>query len=276
MKASQVSRRWLLTLSLSLVAAGVFVQAQTATQPFTPEVGQPGKDVVWVPTPQAMVDKMLDMAKVTAQDFVIDLGSGDGRTVITAAKRGARAQGIEYNPDMVALSQRNAAAEGMSARATFAKADLFESDFSQASVITMFLLPEINLRLRPKILDLKPGTRIVSNTFTMEDWSPDETATVSTDCSTWCTALFWIVPAKVEGAWQLPQGTLNLRQRFQMISGTLSSGANTSAITAATLRGDQINFSAGGVQYTGRVNGNVMQGTTGTGASWRATRAGGG
>ena len=276
MKASHFWRRSLLTLSLSLAAASVFVHAQTVTQTFTPEVGQPGKDVVWVPTPQTMVDKMLDMAKVTPQDFVIDLGSGDGRTVITAAKRGARAQGIEYNPDMVALSQRNAAAEGMSARATFAKADLFESDFSQASVITMFLLPEINLRLRPKILDLKPGTRIVSNTFTMEDWSPDETATVGTDCSTWCTALFWIVPAKVEGAWQLPQGTLNLRQRFQMISGTLSGGNNTGAITAATLRGDQISFSAGGVQYTGRVNGNVMQGTTGTGASWRATRAGGG
>ena len=278
MKALHLWRRSLLTLGWSLLAASVFVQAQTATQTFTPEVGQPGKDVVWVPTPQSMVDKMLDMAKVTAQDFVIDLGSGDGRTVITAAKRGARAQGIEYNPDMVALSQRNAAAEGMSARATFAKADLFESDFSQASVITMFLLPEINLRLRPKILDLKPGTRIVSNTFTMDDWSPDETATVSTDCSTWCTALFWIVPAKVEGAWQLPQGTLNLRQRFQMISGTLSGGSNTAAtaITAATLRGDQISFTAGGVQYTGRVNGNVMQGTTGTGASWRATRAGGG
>jgi len=278
MKASHLRRSALLILGLSLVAASVFVQTQTATQTFTPEVGQPGKDVVWVPTPQTMVDKMLDMAKVTAQDFVIDLGSGDGRTVITAAKRGARAQGIEYNPDMVALSQRNAAAEGMSARATFAKADLFESDFSQASVITMFLLPEINLRLRPKILDLKPGTRIVSNTFTMDDWSPDETATVSTDCSTWCTALFWIVPAKVEGAWQLPQGTLNLRQRFQMISGTLSGGSNTAAtaITAATLRGDQISFTAGGVQYTGRVNGNVMQGTTGTGASWRATRAGGG
>jgi phospholipid N-methyltransferase len=275
MKASHLWRRSLLTLSLSLAAASVFVHAQTATQTFTPEVGQPGKDVVWVPTPQTMVDKMLDMAKVTAQDFVIDLGSGDGRTVITAAKRGARAQGIEYNPDMVALSQRNAAAEGMSARATFAKADLFESDFSQASVITMFLLPEINLRLRPKILDLKPGTRIVSNTFTMDDWSPDETAVVGTDCSTWCTALFWIVPAKVEGAWQLPQGTLNLRQRFQMISGTLSSGNNTAAITSATLRGDQISFSAAGVQYTGRVNGSVMQGTTGTGASWRATRAGG-
>src|SRR5712671_810780 len=268
MKASHLRRSALLTLGLSLVATSVFVQAQTATQTFTPEVGQPGKDVVWVPTPQTMVDKMLDMAKVTAQDFVIDLGSGDGRTVITAAKRGARAQGIEYNPDMVALSQRNAATEGMTARATFAKADLFESDLSQATVITMFLLPDINLRLRPKILDLKPGTRIVSNTFTMAEWAPDQMETVGGECETWCTALFWLVPAKVEGAWQLPQGMLNLRQQFQVISGTMASGTTTAPITAATLQGDQISFSAGGVQYTGRVNNNSMQGTTSAGASW--------
>ena len=134
-------------------------------QDYEPRVGQAGKDVVWVPTPQALVDKMLDLAKVTPSDYLIDLGSGDGRTVITAAKRGVRAHGIEYNPDMVELSKRNAAQEGVSDKATFAKADLFESDFSQATVITMFLLPEINLKLRPKILDLKPGTRIVSNSF---------------------------------------------------------------------------------------------------------------
>src|SRR4026209_2437785 len=148
------------------------------TKEFEPQVGQEGKDVIWVPTPQALVDKMLDMAKVTAKDYVIDLGSGDGRTVITAAKRGAKALGIEYNPDMVELSKRNAAKEGVSDKANFMKADLFESDFSQAQVVTMFLLPDINIRLRPKILNLKPGTRIVSNTFTMGDWTDDETATV--------------------------------------------------------------------------------------------------
>jgi Methyltransferase domain len=271
MKASQLRRRSVLTLGLSLVAVSVFAQA-AGTQTFKPEVGQPGKDVVWVPTPQSLVDRMLDIAKVTPQDYLIDLGSGDGRTVITAAKRGARALGIEYNPDMVALSQRNAVAAGMTARATFTKADLFETDFSQANVITMFLLPDINLRLRPKILDLKPGTRIVSNTFTMEDWMPDETSSVSEDCVSWCTALFWVVPAKVEGAWQLGQGTLNLRQQFQMISGTLSNGATPATITDATLRGDQISFSAGNVKYTGRVSGNSMQGTTSAGASWSATR----
>ena len=274
MKAWQRVRRLVLTLGLSLVAVSVFAQAPTPSQPFAPEVGQPGKDVVWVPTPQALVDRMLDMAKVTPQDYVIDLGSGDGRTVITAAKRGARAHGIEYNPDMVALSQRNAGTAGLSARATFAKADIFESDFSQASVITMFLLPDINLRLRPKILDLKPGTRIVSNTFAMDDWTPDETSVIGGDCVAWCTALFWIVPAKVDGIWQLPQGQLELRQSFQIISGIVTSGTNTTLITGAALRGDQISFSAGGVQYTGRVNGSVMQGTTSGGGAWRATRKG--
>ncbi len=148
-------------------------QAQPAKE-FQPSVGQEGKDVIWVPTPQALVDKMLDMAKVTPKDYVIDLGSGDGRTVITAAKAGSKALGIEYNPDMVELSKHNAAKEGVSDKASFVKADLFESDFSQAQVITMFLLSSINLKLRPKILDLKPGTRIVSNTFNMGDWKPDQ------------------------------------------------------------------------------------------------------
>src|SRR5213593_592064 len=203
----------------------IFQQAAPAQGQFQPEVGQEGKDVVWVPTPQALVDKMLDMAKVTPQDYVIDLGSGDGRTVITAAKRGSKAHGIEYNPEMVELSKRNAAKEGVSDRATFAKADLFESDFSQAQVITMFLLSSINMKLRPKILDLKPGTRIVSNTFNMGEWKPDQSSTVP-GCNSWCTAHLWIVPAKVEGTWNLTQGELTLKQAFQMISGTLRSGSS--------------------------------------------------
>src|SRR5512134_4066794 len=158
-------------LLLPALFAGL-VHAQSATSTYEPTVGQEGKDVVWVPTPQALVDKMLDMAKVTPNDFVMDLGSGDGRTVITAAKRGATAMGIEYNPDMVTLSQKNAADAGVSAKATFVKADLFEQDLSKPTVITMFLLPSINMKLRPKILDLRPGTRIVTNSFTMEDWQP--------------------------------------------------------------------------------------------------------
>jgi hypothetical protein len=259
-----------LSLALTLVIMlSAFAQAQPAKQEFQPEVGQAGKDVVWVPTPQALVDKMLEMAKVTPKDYVIDLGSGDGRTVITAAKHGSKALGIEYNPDMVELSKRNAAKEGVSDKATFQKADLFESDFSQAQVITMFLLPSINLKLRPKILNLKPGTRIVSNSFDMEDWKPDQTENVE-GCSNWCTAHLWIVPAKVEGNWKLAQGELTIKQTFQMISGTLKNG-NASSQISGKLNGDQISFTAGGTQYTGRVSGNSMEGTAGAN-KWNATR----
>jgi len=263
------SRRDFLTLALCAALAGGIAQAQSAKD-YQPEVGQAGKDVVWVPTPQALVDKMLDMAKVTPKDYVIDLGSGDGRTVITAAKRGSKALGIEYNPEMVELSKRNAAKEGVSDKATFMKADLFESDFSQAQVITMFLLPSINLKLRPKILDLKPGTRIVSNSFDMEEWKPDETANNVEGCTNWCTAHLWIVPAKVGGTWKMPQGELSIKQTFQMITGTLKSGNVASPINGK-LTGDQITFTAAGRQYTGRVNGNSMEGSAG-GAKWSATR----
>ncbi|HEV2008534.1 MAG TPA: class I SAM-dependent methyltransferase [Burkholderiales bacterium] len=265
----------LLTLMLSLSAAVVFGQAQPAPKEFEPQVGQEGKDVIWVPTPQALVDKMLDMAKVTANDYVIDLGSGDGRTVITAAKRGARALGIEYNPDMVELSKRNAAKENVAGKATFMKADIFESDFSQATVITMYLLPQINVKLRPKILDLKPGTRIVSHAFTMEEWTPDDKASVPDSNAYNRTAYLWIVPAKVEGAWQLPQGELALKQSFQMVTGTLNSGGNTTPITNGKLRGDQISFTAGNAEYSGRVNGNTIEGAVkgSTSGGWSATRA---
>jgi hypothetical protein len=257
----------LLALSLSLF--DYTAHAQPASE-FQPQVGQDGKDVIWVPTPQALVDKMLDMAKVTPKDYVIDLGSGDGRTVITAAKRGAKALGIEYNPEMVELSKRNAAKEGVSDKASFIKADLFESDFSQAQVITMFLLSSINLKLRPKILDLKPGTRIVSNTFDMADWKPDENATLP-GCNSWCTAHLWIVPAKVDGTWTSPQGELTFKQTFQTVSGTLKSGNAVTPISG-TLNGDQLSFSAGNVAYSGRVNGSSIEGTAG-GAKWNATRA---
>jgi len=242
---------------------------------YKPQVGQAGKDVVWVPTPQVLVDKMLDMAKVTPKDYVIDLGSGDGRTVITAAKRGSRALGIEYNPDMVELSKRNAAKEGVTDRAQFVKADLFESDFSQAQVITMFLLPSINLKLRPKILDLKPGTRVVSNTFDMDNWEPDETAEISPTegCTSYCKAYLWIVPAKVAGSWKLPDGELTVVQTFQSITGTLKSADNSQPIKGK-LVGDRISFTAGGAQYSGRVSGDAMEGTVGSGTSWKATRVG--
>ena len=259
-----------LALAAFLCAAPAWA-AQSAGE-FQPQVGQEGKDVIWVPTPQALVDKMLDMGKVTPRDYVIDLGSGDGRTVITAAKRGARALGIEYNPDMVELSKRNAAKDGVSDKASFAKADLFESDFSQATVITMFLLPDINIRLRPKILDLKPGTRIVSNSFTMGDWSSDETVSVKDGCVSYCTAHLWIVPAKVEGNWQLGDGELALKQTYQMLSGSLRRGTNNTPIANAKLNGDQISFSIGALRYSGRVAGKSMEGTISSGGPWNASQ----
>lgn len=274
MLISRAVRVWSLTLFLSVIAAETYVRAQPAQKEYQPQVGQEGKDVIWVPTPQALVDKMLDMAKVTAKDYVIDLGSGDGRTVITAAKRGAKALGIEYNPDMVELSKRNAAKEGVNDKASFVKADLFESDFSQATVITMFLLPDINLKLRPKILGLKPGTRIVSNSFTMGEWTADETTSVKDGCASYCTAYLWIVPAKGEGTWKLPQGELTLKQTFQMLSGTLKNGANIAQISNGKLNGDQITFTAGGAQYSGRVNGSVMEVTSNSGGNFKATLAG--
>jgi hypothetical protein len=268
-----VRRSISVALCLSFFAApGVFAQAQTAPGEFTPQVGQEGKDVVWVPTPQVVVDNMLDMAQVTPQDFVMDLGSGDGRTVITAAKRGATAMGVEYNPDMVALSKVNAAKAGVADKATFVQGDLFQTDYTKATVITMFLLTSINMKLRPVLLDLKPGTRIVSNSFGMGTWDPDESRTASKDCSSWCTAMLWIIPAKVEGTWRSAAGDLTLKQDFQKVSGTLGG----SQITDARLRGDQITFRAGDAEYQGRVSGDAIAGTVktkGASSNWSANRS---
>ena len=248
--------RHILAVLLAACSALAFAQPQKAPAAYEPTSGQEGKDVVWVPTSQALVDRMLDMAKVTPRDFVMDLGSGDGRTVITAAKRGARALGVEYNPDMVALSQKNAEKEGVGGRATFVKADLFETDFSKATVITMFLLPEINLKLRPRILQLKPGTRVVSNTFTMAEWQADETVNLSESegcTASWCTALLWIVPARVAGSYAIADGQLVLKQEFQMLSGTLRT-ANGPVTVEGRVRGDEVSFKAGGKEYRGRWN----------------------
>jgi len=272
-KITETLRQATTTLLMLLISVFLFAQAEQDT--YQPYVGQQGKDVVWVPTPQALVDQMLNMAKLTPEDFVIDLGSGDGRTVITAAKQGARALGIEYNPEMVALSKLAAEKEGVSSRAEFMEADIFESDFSKATIITMFLLPDINLRLRPKILDLKPGTRIVSNTFTMQDWEADQTVTLEEDCSGWCTALLWIVPAKVDGSWKMNEGTLTFDQEFQFFDGSLTLGSNNLAIRDGKLNGTEISFTAGSAIYTGTVNGNTMSGTVninGQSSKWSASR----
>ncbi len=271
MRRVMARRNGWLVLGASVIMVGLLAQHAPNAQEFEPKVGQQGKDVVWVPTPEVLVDQMLDMAQVTAADFVMDLGSGDGRTVIAAAKRGATAVGIEYNPEMVELSRRNAAQEGVSDKVTFQNADLFETDLSGADVITMFLLPSINLKLRPTILDLEPGTRIVSNTFTMDDWDPDETFRVE-DCTSWCTAFLWIVPAQVEGIWQLPNGSLVLEQQFQTLSGSLTMNNATAIVVDAKMNGDEIAFSSGGVEYTGRVTGDTITGTTSAGGNWSAKR----
>ena len=260
--------RYVIRLVLCSVVLSFLAATASAQDPsFEPQVGQAGKDVVWVPTPQALVEKMLDMAKVTPRDYLVDLGSGDGRTVITAARRGLRAHGIEYNPDMVDLAKRNATTAGVADKATFVTADLFESDFSKAQVVTMFLLPSINLKLRPTILNMRPGTRVVSNSFPMEEWQPDQIETIP-ECETWCTAYLWIVPAKVAGTWQTSQGTLTLNQSFQMVAGSMGA----TPISDGRLRGDEITFKVAGTAYTGRVDGNTIRGTVTGGGAWTATR----
>jgi SAM-dependent methyltransferase len=273
---SRFVRQLLLMLCLS-IATGCATEMH---QPeYEPLYNQWGKDVAWWPTSQVLVDKMLDMAKVTSEDFVIDLGSGDGRTVITAAKRGARALGIEYNPNLVALSKRNAAKENVGERTQFVEGDLFESDFSQATVITMFLSDTLNLRLRQRILNLKPGTRVLSTSFTMGEWKPDETVSVQENkgCSSYCTALLWIVPAKVEGTWKLLEGEITFTQRFQRFSGTFKSGSNNVAIKNGQLSGDLISFSIGDAYYTGRVNGDTIEGiyeSGGVTSKWKTAKVG--
>jgi hypothetical protein len=259
--------------SVLLVATALSSVAQeqsTKSGTFEPQVGQAGKDVVWVPTPQSLVNKMLEIAKATPQDYLIDLGSGDGRTVITAAQKGMTAHGIEYNPQMVEVAQKAAKAAGVADKATFEKADIFESDFSKAQIITMFLLPWINEKLSPKLLEMKPGTRLVSNTFTMGDWQADETATVTEDCTNYCKALLWIVPAKAGGTWQLGEAELQLEQKYQMLSGKLG----PTEITDGRVRGTDVSFTVGDAKYTGKIDGKSMSGTVsgGRNGSWTATQ----
>ena len=262
-----------LLLSLTLASATPVPASQSG---YAPQSGQPGKDVVWVPSPMSMVERLLDMAAVTPQDYVVDLGSGDGRTVIAAAKRGARAHGIEYDTALVDFSKRNAVKEDVSDRATFEQADVFVTDFSNATVITLFLTPEMNIRLRPKLLDLKPGTRIVANTFGIGDWNADRTSTITGNCERWCIARLWIVPTKVAGKWQLLQGELTIKQSYQTFSGTLAGRSGVMRV-AGRLRADEIFFAAGKTRFTGRVAGDVIEGfarEAGKDTGFRARRTG--
>ena len=270
-----VKRPAVLIGSLALVAcmtAGV-PPAYAQNPTFEPTPGQAGKDVVWVPTPPELVEKMLDMAKVTPQDVVMDLGSGDGRNIIAAAKRGARAIGVEYNPDMVALSRRRAQEAGVADRATFVQGDMFEADISKATVLALFLLPSNLDKLASKFLTLKPGTRIVNNTFNVTGWEADATETVEGSCTSWCTSMLNIVPARVAGTWRAGNDAVTLSQDFQMISGTFGGAA----ITGGRLNGEEIAFKVGDTQYTGRVSGDRMEGTATAGGKtvkWSAVRAG--
>ncbi len=282
MKLSSPARFAVAVAASFALAAGALAQAPAKKEEFVPQVGQAGKDVIWVPTPDELVERMLRMAQVTPNDFVIDLGSGDGRIAIAAAKKfGARAQGIEYNPDMVELSNKSAQSQGVGNRVRFVKADIFESDFSQATVITMYLLPGLNLKLRPKLLDMKPGTRISSHQFTMDDWEPDETTMMDGR-----RAYFWVVPAKVQGSWRLNAGNdqwdMTLDQKYQKIDGNVRLGPLNAGLRETRLVGERIQFAlvdANGVRrdFTGRVTGpNAMEGTmrmeTGGEARWTAAR----
>jgi SAM-dependent methyltransferase len=259
-------------------------QNQNENSGYVPEEGQDGKDVIWWPTPNSLVNAMLDMANVGADDFVVDLGSGDGRIVIEAAKRGANAVGIEYNPDLVKFAEQRAAKEGVSDKAKFLNMDLFEYDLSKATVITMYLLTDLNLRLRPSLLELKPGTRIVSNTFDLGDWKADQEIHPDTNKDnsdgeyrmySRSLGYYWVVPAKVEGTWKFRDGKLNLVQTYQMLEGTFETGNEKYTLEAAKLLGNEITFTINGVVYKGSVSGDQMNGLYPDGGKeikWKASR----
>lgn len=247
-------------IALSLVAlSGATAFAQTPQKSYEPEIGQGGKDVVWVPTPPALVEKMLDMAQVTAGDLVMDLGSGDGRNVIAAARRGARAIGVEYNPEMVALSTRLAEEAGVAGRATFVEGDMFTADISKATVMALFLLPDNLEKLRDTFLALQPGTRLVMNTFDIPDWASDDKATLGEGCVSWCTAHLYYVPAAVEGRWTTSRGTLTLRQAFQVVAGTLTTPIGDVAVSGR-LRGAELTLEVEGTPLRATVRGDRLDG----------------
>jgi SAM-dependent methyltransferase len=264
---------------LAACAAPVRVQpphVEQAAGAYEPIPGQPGKDVVWFPSPPATVEKMLDMAGVTASDYVIDLGSGDGRNVIAAAKRGARGLGVEYDPDMVALSRRKAAAEGVSANAQFVQGDMYEADISGATVLALFLIPENLRKLTPKFMQLPGGTRIVSNAFEIPGWQAAQTGTAGGDCTVWCTVYLYIVPANVQGRWRLPAGELSFEQDFEGFTGKLTTvGGAQMPIVDGRVKGERIRFFVGLDEYVGRLRGETMSGTVAGSMSgpWRAVRA---
>lgn len=275
----------LLAIFTCLIPLTLSSQNNFENKEYVPHQGQAGKDVIWVPTPNSLVRAMLDKAKVGPGDFLVDLGSGDGRIVIEAAKRGAKAIGIEYNPDMVRLSEEAAKREGVANKAKFYNMDLFEYDFSEATVVSMYLLSELNLRLRPKLLEMKPGTRIVSNTFNLGAWQSDAEIYADSGIDNnpdkndavhnrdWI-GYYWVVPAKVEGTWKFKDGNLILEQKFQLFHGNYTYDGKSVRVEDGKLTGNEITFSIDGVTYTGNVKNKKMTGisTDGiTNKNWEAS-----
>jgi precorrin-6B methylase 2 len=249
-----------LAFSLSLPTGAQSPAPSASQDPYKPVVGQDGKDVVWVPTTETMVQAMLDHAQVTAGDFVMDLGSGDGRMVIAAAKRGARGLGVEFNPDMVEYAKRRAEEAGVSGKADFVQGDMYEADISKASVLALFLLPTNLEKLVDKFLALPPGTRIVANTYWVSDWEADDTLTLESDCDNWCTSKLFIIPARAEGCWRLRDGMLSLTQRYQMVEGTYTPASGDPRAVTGRLRGRTLTVTIDGVTYEGTVNGDTIAG----------------
>jgi hypothetical protein len=234
-----------------LVALFVATTAMAQPKPehgdevYQPTVGQAGKDVIWVPTPDALVTKMLQAVKTTKDDLVFDLGSGDGKIPIAAAKEfGATAVGIEYNADMAELARRNVKRAGVDGKVRIITGDIFKEDFTKATVVTMYLLPDLNLKLRPIILKMKPGTRVTSHQFHMGDWEADEKLNIE-----FRDAYVWYVPADVAGEWALKEesggfeGVVTLAQRYQRVGGTITTGGKTQPLLSPTLTGDKLAFS---------------------------------
>lgn len=265
-------------LAWGVLAAVVSLLAGCAQLPdenYQPRVGQEGKDVIWVPSPPAVVERMLDIAQVTKSDFVMDLGSGDGRNIIAAGRRGARGLGVEFNPDMVALSNRAAEKEGVSSRVSFVQGDMYVADISQANVLALFLLPDNLRRLLPKFLDLRPGSRIVVNYFGIDGWTPDVEEEMKEGCQPWCVIKMYVVPAKVAGHWRAAGLEFEFEQRFQSVSGSITEGGVKREIAVGRLVGDRIRLKAGDAEYTGRVFGNRIEGEKKVGGAtvnWVVTR----
>ena len=265
--------------AIALKGALVLALTSAAIAEDVPRIHEPylaGRDVPWVPTPHVLIDKMLDMARLTPRDVVVDLGSGDGRTVIAAARRGALARGVEFNPELLALSKRLAAEAGVAEAVTLTEGNMYDADFSDATVLPLFLMTENLDQLVPKFLALRPGTRILNNGFEFSNWDYDEIGHLNGEaCGKWCVAYLYIVPARVAGRWRTDQGELELQQEFQWLTGTLTTrGGKRMPIERGRVQGDVIRFNVGTTRYSGRVSGDTISGRLAGEAMlrWSATR----